>query len=94
MEWQSSIGSNRLAIVGDFMELMHLQMTEVWQEAAKELLEDHHYMYLKIKHVKGGGVITVCKAMTFLPIYPLKIIQLRRSGCYRGPLVIQTIAQC
>lgn len=37
---------------------------------------------------------TVRKAMTSLATYPLKVIQLRQSGRYRGPLVIQTIAQC
>lgn len=49
------------------MELMHLQTTEARQEAAKELLEDRCYMYLKTNHVKEGGVTTVRKAMTSLP---------------------------
>jgi len=29
-----------------------------------------------------------------IPAFPLKVIQVKRVGCYWGPLVVWTIAQC
>lgn len=92
-EWRSSIGSNGLAVVGDFMESMDLQTTDARKEEAEKLLKDRRYMYLKTKDAEDGETM-VRKAMVPLLVYLTKTIQLKRSGRYRGPLVIQTIAQC
>jgi len=94
IEWRSSVGSNGFTVVGDFMNSLHLETSEELQEAAEQLLEHHRYMYLKTRDAMEGGELVVCKATIFIPIYPLKVIQLKRCGRYRGPLVILTVAQC
>lgn len=93
IEWRSSIGSTGLTVVGDFLTSSHLETCEEQQDAAEYLLDHNRYMYLKTRDpTEDGGLVR--KATIHLPAYPLKAIQVKRSGRYRGPLVIQTVAQC
>ena len=93
-EWRSSVGSNGLVVVGDFMDSLHLETTEEWQEVAEQLLNYNRYIYLKTRDTEEDGELSVRKGTISIPTYPLKVIQVRRSGRYRGGLVIQTLAQC
>ena len=81
-------------MVGDFMRsLEDVKTCEGWQKAAEDLLDDCRYMYLRTVEVIEDGVPVVCKAMIPRPTYPLTVIQVKQSGCYHGPLVVQTMAQ-
>lgn len=71
IEWRSSISSNRLAIVGDFMTSLYLETCEEQQDATEYLLDHSHYMYLQMRDLMEDGGL-VCKATIPLPIYPLK----------------------
>ena len=94
IKWQSSVGSNGLTVVGNFISSSEdLKTYEEWQKAAEDLLDDCHYMYLRTGEVIEDRVPVVCKAMIPRPTYPLTVIQVKQSGCYCGPLVVQTVAQ-
>jgi len=93
-DWRSSIGSNGLAVVGDFMDSLQRDTTEARKEAAEQLLEERRYVYLKTRDATEGGKPVVRKATISVPAYPLKVIQVKKGGRYRGPLVVQTMAQC
>lgn len=95
IEWRSSVGSNGLTIVGDFLDSLDLDTTEERQEVAECLLYEDRYIYLRTMDVvEDGGKKKVREATISIPACPLKVIQLKRAGRYRGPLVIQTVAQC
>lgn len=94
IEWRSSVGSNGLAVVGDFVDSLHLDTTEKRQEAAEFLINHDQYIYLRILEGGEGGEEMVFKAMISRITYPLRVIQVKRAGRYRGPLVVQTMAQC
>lgn len=94
IEWRNSVGSNGLTVVGDFMSSSEdLKTYEERRKAAEDLLDDRHYMYLRTAEVIEGGVPVVRKATIPRPTYSLTVIQVKRSGRYRGPLVVQTVAQ-
>jgi len=93
-EWRNSIGSNGLAVVGDFMDSSpRLVTTEKRQEAADFLLEEKRYVYRKTRDAVENGETVVCEATISIPAYALKVIQVKQGGRYQGPLVIQTVAQ-
>ena len=50
-EWKNLIGSNRLAIIGVFLDSMNLRTTEAYQELANYLLDNEWYAYYKIKNI-------------------------------------------
>jgi len=60
-EWRNVIGSNGLAVIGNFMDSFCLETTEEQQEIMDYLLHEHRYNYLKIRDtvenrdVKGQG---------------------------------------
>ena len=81
-DWRSLIGSNGLAVVGDFMDSLQLNPTEAWKEAVEKLLEEKRYVYLKTRDATEGGKPVVCKATISVPTYPLKVIQVKKGGCY------------
>jgi hypothetical protein len=60
-EWKNSIGSNGLAIVGDFLYSMNLGTTEAYQELANHLLDNERYAYYKTKNTTQNGKVTVSK---------------------------------
>ena len=94
IKWQNSVSSNELTVVSNFMSsLEDLKTCEGRQKAAEDLLDDHHYMYLRTAEVIEDGVPVVCKVMIPRPTCPLTVIQVKRSGRYHGPLVVQTVAQ-
>ena len=81
-------------MVGDFMSsLEDLKTCEGQQKATEDLLDDCHYIYLRTAEVIEDGVPVVRKVMIPRPTCPLTVIQVKRSGCYCGPLVVQTVAQ-
>ena len=95
IEWQSSIGSNGLMVVGDFFDLRNMDTMEEQQDAAEYLLKDNHYVYLRTMEVElENGEIKVQEATISISACPLKVIQVKHAGCYWGPLVVQTMAQC
>ena len=94
IEWRSSVGSNGLAVVGDFMDSLHLGTTKQRQEAAEYLIDHDRYIYLRTMDVTEGEEQVVCKAAISITACPLKVIQVKRAGRYRGPLVVQSMAQC
>ena len=86
---------NGLTVVGDFMDAKNLATTEERKKAAEHLLEEYRFIYLRMEDVLEGGKVVVCEAMISLPACPLKVIQkIKKSGRYRGALVVQTMAQC
>lgn len=98
-EWRNSIGSNGLAVVGDFLDNADgLDTTEARQNAATELLDNNRYIYLKTRDICqwDNDEITVSKTSDIVPCTHavLETIQVKRHGRYRGPLVVQTAAQC
>jgi len=94
IKWRSLVSSNGLTVVSDFMSSSEDLKTygERWK-AAEDLLDDCCYMYLRTGEVIEDGVTVVCKATIPRPTYPLTVIQVKRSGRYHGPLVVQTVAQ-
>lgn len=56
-EWRSGIGSNALAVLGDFMDASHLETTEERREVADDLLDYDRYIYLRTKDIKEGDVV-------------------------------------
>jgi len=94
IEWRNSVGSNGLTVVGDYMSSSeNMKTCEERQKAAEDLLDDRRYMYLKTREAIEDGVPVVRKATIPKPTYPLTVIQVKRGGRYRGPLVVQTVAQ-
>jgi len=55
------IGSNGLAIVGDFLDSMNLGTTEAYQELANHLLDNEWYAYYETKNTTQNGKVTVSK---------------------------------
>jgi len=93
-EWHNTIGSNGLAVVGNFMDSFFLETTEEQQEIADYLLHEHRYNYLKMRDTVESGEPVVHKATISIPAYALKVIQVKQGGRYQGHLVIQTMVQC
>ena len=94
IEWRNLVSSNGLTVVGDFISsLEDLKTCKGWQKATEDLLDDHRYMYLRTAEVIEDGVPVVHKVMIPRPTCPLTVIQVKQSGHYRGPLVVQTVAQ-
>ncbi len=67
-EWQNSIGSTGLSVVGDFMDTLGLDTTEARQEAANQLLDNDRYVYLKTKDVVENGEQVVRK-LSYIRLY-------------------------
>jgi hypothetical protein len=63
-EWQSSIGTNALAVLGNFMDASHLETTEERQKVAKKLLNYDCYIYLKTKDIEEDEVVTMVHKTT------------------------------
>ena len=93
-DWRSTIGSNGLAVVGDFMDSLKEDTTEDRKKAAEDLLDYTCFVYRETREVIEDGELVVRKATISVPAYPLKVIQIKRGGRYRGALVVQTMAQC
>jgi hypothetical protein len=72
IEWRSSVSSNGLSVVGDFMSSSHLKTCEERQEAAEHLLHESRYMYLKTRDEMVEGELKVRKATFSISAYPLK----------------------
>ena len=60
-EWQNSIGSNGLAVIGDFLDSMDLRTTDAYQEVASHLLDNKRYAYSDMKDKIQDGVVKVRK---------------------------------
>ena len=60
-EWRNSIGSNGLAVVGDFLDSMNLRTTEAYQEVADHLLDEERYAYFETKDKIKNGKVNVSK---------------------------------
>ena len=73
------------------MDASDMDTTEKRKNGAEYLLGRKRYVYLKTRDDEND---VVRKATISIPAYPLKVIQVKRSGRYRGPLVVQTMAQC
>lgn len=56
------IGSNGLAIVGDFLDSMNLTTTEAYKEVANHLLDRQRYAYYKVKDTTQNGKVEVSKS--------------------------------
>jgi len=93
-DWCSTIGSNGLTVVGDFMDSLKEDTTEDQKKAAEDLLDYTCFVYHETREVIEDGELVVCKATISVPTYPLKVIQIKQGGRYRGALVVQTMAQC
>jgi len=77
------------------MDSKHLETTEEQKKAAEYLLKGYHFIYFRTMDVMEGGKVVVCEAMVSIPVCLLKVIQqIKKAGCYQGPLVVQTMAQC
>jgi hypothetical protein len=57
-EWKNSIGSNGLAVVGDFLDSMNLGTTEAYQELANHLLDNERYAYYETKNTTQNGKVS------------------------------------
>jgi len=68
IEWQSSIGSNGLAVVGDFFDSRNLDTTEEWQEFAECLLKDDCYVYSRTLDVEqeNGEIVVWGATISYL----------------------------
>ena len=97
MEWRNAIGLNGLTVVGDFLDKTKgLDITEARQEAASELLDANRYIYVEIRETRVNGEPKVSKTnnVVLCACAVLEAIQVKCRGRYRGPLVVQTVAQC
>jgi hypothetical protein len=60
-EWRNSIGSNGLAVVGDFLDSMNLRTADAYQEIANHLLDNERYAYSETKDKIKDGEVKVRK---------------------------------
>ena len=68
IEWRSSIGSNGLAVVGDFFDSRNLDTTEERQEFAERLLKDDRYVYSRTLDVEqeNGEIVVRGATISYL----------------------------
>jgi hypothetical protein len=64
-EWRNSLGSNGLAVVGDFLDSMDLRSSEAYQDVANHLLDNERYAYYKTKDKIKNGEVTVRKTSLY-----------------------------
>jgi hypothetical protein len=75
------------------MDTKHLTTTGECQKAANELLDNFRYVYAKTIDIEEDRRVAVRDRHAY-PHTQLNTLQVKRSGRYRGPLVVQTLAQC
>jgi len=73
------------------MDSLKEDTTEDQKKAIEDLLDYTCFIYRKTREVIEGGELVVCKAMISVPMYLLKVIQIKQGSCYRGALVVQTM---
>jgi hypothetical protein len=58
-EWQNTVGSTGLSVIGDFLAMTKENTTEARRNAAIQSLDNDRYVYLKTKDVVEKGVPAV-----------------------------------
>jgi len=76
------------------MDLLKEDTTKDQKKATEDLLDYICFIYCKIREVIEDGELVVHRATTSVPMYPLKVIQVKQGGYYQGTLVVQTMVQC
>jgi len=76
------------------MDSLKEDTTKDQKKAAEDLLNYTCFVYCEMREVIEDGELVVCKATISVPMYPLKVIQIKQGGHYWGALVVQTMAQC